>query len=132
MNVLAVAKGVLAVTCLVTLGVMVVAGGPWAGIPAGEQMTKLMLFPFIAAWAIAPYFLAHRFALMSEGQEGWLLVAASPVSAVPVLWLYVTEMILTPEHTTEELVAFILFPVFQALFVSVVYGATRVWRQHLR
>lgn len=129
MNVLAVAKGVLAITSLVTLGVMVVAGGPWTGLPPGDQMTKLMLFPFIAAWAIAPYFLAHRLALMSEGQEGWLLVAAGPVSAVPVLWLYVNKMILTPEHNTQELVAFILFPVFQALFVSAVYGATRFWRQ---
>src|SRR5690349_399209 len=120
MNVLAIAKGVLAVTAVITFCVMVVAGGPWTGLPPGDQMTKLMLFPFIAAWALAPYFLAHRFAMMSDGQEGWLLIAAIPVSAIPVIWIYLTDMIMTPEHSTEELVAFVLLPVLQAMFITVV------------
>lgn len=132
MNVLAVTKGILGVTAVATLGVMVVAGGPWSGAPPGELMTKLMLFPFIAAWAMAPYFVAHKFALQSEGQEGWLLIAAIPVTAIPVIWIYVQSMILSDVADAHGPMAFVVFPIYQSLFILAVWGATRLWRGYFR
>ena len=132
MNVLAVTKGILAVTCVTTLGVMLAAGAPWSGIPPGELMVKLLLFPFIAAWAIAPYFVAHKFALQSDGQEGWLLIAAIPAAAIPEIWIYYDALIMAPAPDPQAAIVFVIFPIYQALFVLAIYGATRMWRSYFR
>jgi hypothetical protein len=130
MNVLAVARNILAAVALATLGVMAVASAPWSGIPPGELMTKLLLFPFIAAWALAPYFVAHKFALQSAGAEGWLLIAAIPVAAAPVLWIYLDAMVFAERPDPQAAIVFVIFPVYQSLFVLAVWGATRALRRY--
>ena len=128
-----VARVLIALAALPTLAIMAVSAGPWYGPQEEGQsfylIAKLVVLPMLAAWALAPYFVAHKFALTCDGLDGWWLIAVIPVTAIPVVWIYADVFVFAEPSDGQDGLVFAILPIFQSIAVLAVYGLILGWRR---
>jgi hypothetical protein len=127
MNAEALARVVLLGAAVTTLAVMMFAAGIAAQRDAGERFVNLLLLPFLAAWAVGPYFICNRFMGEAEPRVRWVYVPAALVAALPVLWFYIDGLVIHDQPGSQIAVVFVVFPLYQFVFVLAVYYAVRFW-----
>lgn len=113
----------IALAAIPTVVIMLVFAAPWGGPHPLDLIVKLFIFPFVAAWAVAPYVMAGKFSGHCDGSEGWWLVGAIPVVAAPVIWIYLEAFVFADTLDAQAGLVFAIFPMYQALAVLAVYGA---------
>ncbi|MBM3515453.1 MAG: hypothetical protein FJX59_17330 [Alphaproteobacteria bacterium] len=123
MSLMSAARALIALAAMPTLVIMLFAAVPWNSAQPLDLIVMLFLFPFVAAWAIAPYVMAGKLAGDCEGAEGWWLVAAIPIVAAPVIWIYLEAFVFADTLDAQVGLVFAIFPLYQAVAVLAVYGA---------
>ena len=111
-----------------TLAVMMVSAGPWGSRETGDTVIVLIMLPFLAAWAVGPYFVCNRFMQEADPRVRWVFMIAGLIAAVPVLWIYIDGLILTQAPDAQIGVVFVIFPLYQFAFVLAVFYGVRFWR----
>lgn len=127
-NVEKLARVVLLSAAVMTLAVMIVAAGPWVARDTGQTLLALIMMPFLAAWAVGPYFICNRFMNETVPEGRWVYVVAAVVAAIPVLWIYIDALILSKAPDAQAAIVFVVFPLYQFVFILAVYYAVRFWR----
>jgi len=114
-----------------TLLLMAVALGPFGPrADEGDFLLNLLLFPFIAIWAVGPYAVANKFAATEDGSPaGWVYVVTQILVGLPVLWVYLDAFVLSGTADSQAGLVFVMLPVYQFIAVLVAYYAVRLMRQ---
>lgn len=126
-----VARALLALASVPTVLIMLVYAWPRGEVAPWDMIITLLLSPFLVAWALAPYFVANKFALALDDADGWWLVTAIPITAIPALWIYAQAVLVPPSPDGQAGALFAIVPIYQSMFILAVYGAIRGWRRFL-
>ncbi|MDX2223300.1 MAG: hypothetical protein SFV21_11150 [Rhodospirillaceae bacterium] len=122
-----IARGILLGAAVTTLAVMMFAAGGALQSDTGETFANLLLLPFLAAWAVGPYFICNRFMSEAEPRARWAYLPAALIVALPVLWFYVDGLVIHEQPDAQITIVFVVFPLYQFVFVLAVYYAVRFW-----